>query len=358
MFFRRLAILLCVTMSGAGAGAQVVNAPSDLYRFSGGANTFGCFGVCDCSINQNPSLRGTFRLNPIPSPPFIETFAVSGVNWWMDGGEGELVPVTGDGVYTRDVSNQTHRMQLTLSTRNAEPLPYDSGLQPLPKSPGLSITVRYEEGQCTFDEFSFTADLVHPSEIDPYFLRNSEFQSGCFAPCMCPVLSIPMRGGFNVTPILNETFFFAELAVTDVEFQLGPEGSVLQGNGLYRLLGDFVLNEQLLLELREAGAPAYTLYDSGVVLSPSTNPLIDLAAATNDFFCLNQVVDILATPCAGDLDVDADTDLSDLGAILSNYGCISGASKCLGDLDGNGTVDLADLGAVLSDYGCGLPAGG
>lgn len=51
----------------------------------------------------------------------------------------------------------------------------------------------------------------------------------------------------------------------------------------------------------------------------------------------------------GDLDGDADVDLSDLGTLLSDYGCAGGA--CPGDADGDGDTDLSDLGIVLANYG-------
>ena len=55
--------------------------------------------------------------------------------------------------------------------------------------------------------------------------------------------------------------------------------------------------------------------------------------------------------CPGDLDGDLDIDLSDLSALLSNYGMTSGAEYADGDLDGDGDVDLSDLSALLSVYG-------
>ena len=57
----------------------------------------------------------------------------------------------------------------------------------------------------------------------------------------------------------------------------------------------------------------------------------------------------------GDLDLDADVDLSDLAALLSAYGsCLGDPDYFLAaDLDGNGWIDLADLAALLANYGVG-----
>jgi hypothetical protein len=54
--------------------------------------------------------------------------------------------------------------------------------------------------------------------------------------------------------------------------------------------------------------------------------------------------------CAGDLDADGDTDQSDLGILLADWGCMS---DCAGDLDGDDDTDQSDLGILLADWGCG-----
>ncbi len=55
--------------------------------------------------------------------------------------------------------------------------------------------------------------------------------------------------------------------------------------------------------------------------------------------------------CAGDVNGDSVVDLSDLGALLANFGVTSGATRGQGDLDGDGDVDLSDLGTLLAAYG-------
>ena len=59
----------------------------------------------------------------------------------------------------------------------------------------------------------------------------------------------------------------------------------------------------------------------------------------------------ILTGIPGDLDHDGDVDLSDLAALLGNYGMTSGASYDEGDLDHDGDVDLSDLAELLSHYG-------
>jgi len=59
--------------------------------------------------------------------------------------------------------------------------------------------------------------------------------------------------------------------------------------------------------------------------------------------------------CFGDLDGDNQIALSDLAALLSNYGMADGAVYGDGDLERDGDVDLADLSALLSVYGSQCP---
>ena len=51
-------------------------------------------------------------------------------------------------------------------------------------------------------------------------------------------------------------------------------------------------------------------------------------------------------PCLGDLDADADVDLSDLGLMLAAFGISAD-----GDIDHDGDTDLADLGILLANFG-------
>jgi hypothetical protein len=60
---------------------------------------------------------------------------------------------------------------------------------------------------------------------------------------------------------------------------------------------------------------------------------------------------LIAVGCAGDLNGDGFTDLTDLGILLADFGCPQ-PGPCAGDLDGDGDTDLADLGILLADFGC------
>jgi len=56
--------------------------------------------------------------------------------------------------------------------------------------------------------------------------------------------------------------------------------------------------------------------------------------------------------CPGDLDGDRDVDQSDLGILLSDWGC---TSDCTGDVDGDGDTDQSDLGVLLGNWRADCP---
>lgn len=63
----------------------------------------------------------------------------------------------------------------------------------------------------------------------------------------------------------------------------------------------------------------------------------------------------LLTHILGDVDLDADVDLSDLAALLAAYGTCTGDPGFVAeaDVNGDGCVDLADLAGLLANYGTG-----
>jgi hypothetical protein len=63
-------------------------------------------------------------------------------------------------------------------------------------------------------------------------------------------------------------------------------------------------------------------------------------------------VTLAEPPIPGDYDGDGDVDQSDLGVLLSDYGCVSPPEPdCPGDIDGDGDTDQSDLGVLLANFG-------
>ena len=98
--------------------------------------------------------------------------------------------------------------------------------------------------------------------------------------------------------------------------------------------------------------PAHTpgrLYDPAMVYDSARGVmvLVNIDGETWEYTAPQQ-------DCVGDLDGDNDTDHSDLGILLGDWGCVgSGPDDCPGDLDGDFDTDHADLGVLLGDWGCG-----
>jgi hypothetical protein len=81
--------------------------------------------------------------------------------------------------------------------------------------------------------------------------------------------------------------------------------------------------------------------------------ICDIAEGTSEDENGNGVPD--ECECVGDLDGDGNTDHSDLGILLADWGCVgSEPNDCPGDLDGDFDTDHSDLGILLADWGCGV----
>ncbi len=58
-------------------------------------------------------------------------------------------------------------------------------------------------------------------------------------------------------------------------------------------------------------------------------------------------------PLKTDVFADGCVDLSDLGLLISEWGCTATDQTCYADINRDGVVDLNDLGALLADFGAG-----
>src|SRR2546427_2105837 len=81
--------------------------------------------------------------------------------------------------------------------------------------------------------------------------KTSDFQTGCFAPCLCPVLiSGPLQGTFNLKH-LGFDGLYNRYDVSDVRWKV-PDNTTnltIQGGGTYRVGGEFAIQQQLSLDL-------------------------------------------------------------------------------------------------------------
>jgi len=82
-----------------------------------------------------------------------------------------------------------------------------------------------------------------------------------------------------------------------------------------------------------------------------------VATLPDDMTAASVVPDVIEIPCPGDTNNDGVVNLTDLSALLSNFGSTGGQTLADGDLDGDGDVDLSDLSILLGNFGtdCNLP---
>lgn len=194
--------------------------------------------------------------------------------------------------------------------------------------------------------------LADPLEGTTRFvlLRESQFQRGCFPPCMCPLLeTIPLRGTFDVTLVgIGDvtdfyTFDNAALETTVGAFRLTGYGDLRIGE-----LADF---QVMIAQLSLNGEPAEQFAGES---SPAVSdwPRLEVVISINGMFCHDTVLTIRAIPvaCAADFNADGAVGLEDLSILLSNFGQHD-VPASQGDVDADADVDLTDLSELLSQFG-------
>ncbi len=126
--------------------------------------------------------------------------------------------------------------------------------------------------------------------------KEATYQSGCFAPCLCPVMQqAPVRGSFLLIPTgfdgLFETYTVREVSWT---VSLPGTDMSITGSGRYKLGGEFALTQQLELDLSIAGNPVQH-FDSGLVPAIAGAPP-DATVSMNHMFCHDTVIAVATAP--------------------------------------------------------------
>jgi len=124
------------------------------------------------------------------------------------------------------------------------------------------------------------------------------YQSGCFAPCLCPVMNeAPVRGTFRLEPIGSDGTF-ATFAMRDVRWTVDLPGAKqdIEGAGTYKVGGGAAPLQQLELDLVIAGNPVQH-FDSGLVPAGTAVPgAIRVAVSMHGMFCYDTVIVVDAAP--------------------------------------------------------------
>ncbi len=167
--------------------------------------------------------------------------------------------------------------------------------------------------------------------------RESDFEWGCFAPCVCPVLvREPMLGTFELTRVASDPLF-DYYDVTNVRWKLpnSPTAVSIVGSGKYRRGGEVALEEQLTLDLSvNGGEPQH--FDSGLVPPHASFPEISTTISLHGQYCFDTVMIVVAKP-AGVAGVDAGSVALSLSATPSPF---RGSTDVQFSLARAGRVDL------------------
>lgn len=105
----------------------------------------------------------------------------------------------------------------------------------------------------------------------------------------------------------------------------------------------------------EAAAPsddATVAFIAAFGMFSRTRVLDGVQANRNITGDISSVATIRILPCAGDVDLDGETGLADLGALFGQWGASVPAGSGA-DLDGNGVIGADDLSVLFADWGCG-----
>jgi len=126
---------------------------------------------------------------------------------------------------------------------------------------------------------------------------NSSFQRGCFPPCLCPVLEqAQIRGTFVLVPTgfdgLFQTFEIADVNWTAA---LGDQELRITGAGIYKVGGEFAIQQQLALDLTVGDAPVQH-FDSGLVPGGGQFPDISITISIHGQVCFDTVLVVDASP--------------------------------------------------------------
>lgn len=182
--------------------------------------------------------------------------------------------------------------------------------------------------------------LAGPLPSDPvyYFLTpSSEFETGCFGTCLCPVLVRGLQGTF-VLRYLGSDPLFDNYAVQDVRWSTVEANSgttvAITGSGTYKVGGEFAVQQQMSLDLSVNGSVPWH-FDSGLVLGGGTFPDIAIDISLHqDTACIDTV-----------MHVDA------VDPVVSGVGTRPGAAAFVGEAAPNPFRDHTDIQLYLGRSG-------
>ncbi len=171
--------------------------------------------------------------------------------------------------------------------------------------------------------------------------RGSTYQSGCFEPCLCPMLEqATVRGTLRLAPAGSD-WLYDSYKVSEVNWTVAFGNSELRitGSGTYIIGGEFARVHRLELDLAVGDEPVQH-FDSGLIPSSAAFPAIDVAVSIHGQYCFDTVIHVVMAPVPLDqihlYKLQSDTTFQ--------RGCFGFCDCLLGEeLPVTGTFNLVDL---------------
>lgn len=170
--------------------------------------------------------------------------------------------------------------------------------------------------------------------------------------------------GATIDAMANSTFVMTFDVAAPCEFTLVCNLSVQRGDDPGSALSRVIIHGPFGVVADEtANAAGPTLTDQASLslsgeLQAGEHQIIligdsRIAGITPEFTAGNAFyrLSLAAAPCLGDFDEDGEVGLSDLAALLSNFGLQRDATYEGGDIDGDDGVGLSDLAGLLGKFG-------
>ena len=126
---------------------------------------------------------------------------------------------------------------------------------------------------------------------------GATYQTGCFAPCLCPVLpEAPVVGTFELTPG-DANSLFHTYDIGDIDWTAHTAGTTtrITGSATYRIGGEVAVEQEMDLALSVGGKPEQK-FSSGVVVGGSNFPEISLPVSIHGGVCADSIIKIVASP--------------------------------------------------------------
>ena len=262
----------------------------------------GCFDPCDCPLDPELNLRGTFNLKFGGIGDVFNFYEIEDIHWLVSEG-GIDFPITGNGIYAVsccDLNMQWLELDLVVGD-----LPVQHFFSDVVEGQSLSeidITVSVNGIYCLDTVLGIRAAPVPRDQIVRYVLDSpSTFQEGCLDPCDCILYDpVPVRGTFDLVYLRDTPDWFTEYAVVNVRWRTlstdaPPQPTWVRGFGTYKIGGPLALLHQLGLDLIY-GDEVRAHFDSGLIKGGYTFPTIQIPISLNGMKCWDRVFDLVAIP--------------------------------------------------------------